>query len=59
MVRILMSKGERSRSSTAAAIAAQHFMVFLSLEMWQRNREEQEELARMGMQPKSYKESPR
>jgi hypothetical protein len=35
------------------------FHGFLSLEMWRRNREEQEELARMGMQPKNYKESPR
>jgi hypothetical protein len=54
-----MSKGERSRSSTAVDIAAQHFMAFLTVEMRRRNREEQGGLARMGMQPKRYKESPR
>jgi hypothetical protein len=52
------AKGERSRSSTVA-FAAQHFMGFFSVEMRRRNREEREGLARIGMQPKIYKESPR
>jgi hypothetical protein len=50
MVRILMAKGARCWTAV---------VIFLSVEMRRRNREEQEGLTHMRMKPKKYKESRR